>query len=172
MLLPPENVRALFVEAGWRPGRRVLVSGLAGLDHPGAAILEAFDGLLVGSPPLTEAVTVARDNVTFGPVEERGDLVAAWEACLRTRLIGVGTAQDGYEEVWVSAAGFWFLNSTVAEGFALAGESFAEAMECSLRRSRRVRPMLLPGETSVELYGQTYGREHPDLFRAWQDRPL
>jgi hypothetical protein len=44
----PKSVSPLFIEAGWYPGRRVVVSAAIPVNHRAAALLAEFGGLTVG----------------------------------------------------------------------------------------------------------------------------
>jgi hypothetical protein len=155
-----DRVKAAFVAAGWRPGRRVGVPSGVDTAHPAHEVLQEFGGLRVGRTGSGEEC--ATSDLEFCLVRDFDD-VEAWEMRLGVRLVGVGEAHKRHGEVYVDNQGRCFgawLNTI----FVFEGGTFSAAMECLLL-GRRSRPLLPPGEDTVVLYGERYRRGDPRLFQ-------
>ena len=121
-------------------------------DHPARAILERYDGK-------------SRGSIDFGLIgrDEMHDEVATWERLLGTRLIGVGLADHGHEQLYVAGDGRCFGSSEVHDAFYFHADTLKKHLRGQLIR-RRSRPMLRPDQASVDLYGIEFFPGDPDLY--------
>jgi hypothetical protein len=159
----PETIRQQFLDAGWHPGRSVAVSDSVPADHPARDVLAAFGGLTILEsdpdpdwPPIEELV--------FRELRPSPDVTAIWGPLLRTRLIGIAVVHDAHGELYIASDGKCFGFSNIHPAFYFRGASFAEAIEGMLL-GRRARPMLLPGQQSVTLYGERFTADSPEVYR-------
>jgi len=159
---PPSSIRALFIAAGWRPGRNV--SSLTPLsDHPASAILSALCGLAV-RPAAAKGLECATSDLKFELSELEFSSVAEWEVLLGVRLIGVAAVHRRHGILFVASDDRCFVQSCVDDVFSFAGATFSEAASRMLL-GQRARPMLRPEQTSISLYGIPFERDSPDVYQ-------
>ena len=94
---------------------------------------------------------------------EDAKAIEQWNQLLRTLLVGVGQFHHCHGELYVAADGRLFGRSTVHDAFYFEGDNFDSGIE-RLLLGRRSRPILRPDQTSVDLYGHTYTREHLAVY--------
>lgn len=157
----PTSVLSLFRSAGWSPSR--VVPTKAPREHPAHPVLRAFAGLRVGRVGPGE--TCASSDIDFKPLvqEPEDHLIDEWGHLLRTNLIGVGEVHNGHGDLWAASDGRFFGRSLIHDAFYFEGGSFGEAAE-RLLLGRRARPLIHPSQDSVMMYGETYTRDHPDIY--------
>jgi hypothetical protein len=159
----PETIRQQLIEAGWRPGRRVTVADSVPADHPARDVLAAFGGLIVLErepepdwPPIAELV--------FRELPPSRDVTDLWGPLLGTRLFGIAGVHNAHGELFIASDGRCFGSSNIHPAFYYYGASFAEAIE-GILLGRRARPMLLPGQQTVTLYGEQFTADSPEVYR-------
>jgi hypothetical protein len=157
----PVSVRHRFVEAGWYPGRRCELGSQVPPFHPAAELLKEFGGLKV-HPDQTGA-ECGTESIEFMELPQDVALVGMLSRHVGSSLIGIAEAGGGNGELYLAADGRFFGRSCIHEAYYFEGASFAEAVEKALL-GRRVRPMLLPGQASVSLYGITYTAESLEVY--------
>lgn len=150
----PPTVRSLFVAAGWRPGRQVVVPPEVPVDHPAAAILSEFGSLKV----------VGKSDVAFGHYGSVPSEIELWSELLSSPLACIAETSRAHEELYVDGLGRHFGISIIHDAFWFAGQTFGEAME-RLLLSRRPQPMLRPGQDTIMWYGETITADHPSIYR-------
>ena len=157
MSVVPESVRPLFRAAGWFEGRHVAVDAAVPMGHPATAVLAELGGLALVDP------TPSVCSVAFRHVTEGAPLLAEWEAVLGTKLIGIAEEDDGHGELYMTQRGQVIFCSLIHPACSLVGRTFAEAME-AIGRGERSRPMLLPEQPEVTLYGVVFRQGEPDVL--------
>jgi hypothetical protein len=163
MIELPESVRPRFVAAGWHPGRRVAVSAAVPADHPAAAVLAAFGGLIV-TPDREDGEECAPDDFVFRELFPDESITVVWAGLIGTRLVGVAHMHYGHGELYIAADGRCFGRSCVHDAFYFKGTSFAEAAERAML-GRRSRPLLRPNQSSVMAYGKRFTPDSPEVYR-------
>jgi hypothetical protein len=83
---------------------------------------------------------------------------------LGVELVGIAEAHNAHGELLLSDSGHVFGNSYIHPAFWYEGRTIQEAVR-NILAGVRSRPMLLDGEASVTLYGETYGRDDPEVLR-------
>lgn len=157
----PDDVRPLFLAAGWHPDRHVPVEPHVPTDHPAFGVLQTFGGLRVGSSG--QGRECAASDVDFHVVyiDDVDEEVATWGRLLGSRLIEIAAVQNNHATLYIDTAGRCF--SSWDDGFGLDGWTFEEAMH-RLLLGYRARPMLLPEEHEVTAYGMTFRKGDPQIF--------
>ncbi|RYF92228.1 MAG: hypothetical protein EON95_13125 [Caulobacteraceae bacterium] len=163
----PADVVALFVKAGWRPGRRVDLVAPPPIDHPATELLSAFAGLRVGKTG--PGVDCATSDIHFGQLFDEPPEAAALALLLGETLIPIAETDNGDGVLYIGESGRCFGASLIHDAVWSAGESFETAIR-GLTTGRRVEPILLPGQDCVSLYGETYGIGDPRLYNLVGDR--
>ncbi|MXP29955.1 hypothetical protein GRI58_14180 [Porphyrobacter algicida] len=143
-----------FRRAGWVPERRVQVSTNVPRDHRAFDVLQSFGGLKVGETGRGEEC--AKSDVEFYETDMPDQLVEAWQTILKCRFVGIGECHHGHGQLWLDETGRLF-NSGLAgmPKVSLEGTTFAEGME-RLLRGFRSKPMLLPWQTQVTVWGEVF----------------
>lgn len=113
MVEVPESVRPLFFDAGWYPGRRVMVSPDVPADHPAADILAALSGLTVSRPRDAEGEECGLDDLAFRELCPDSSILDGWATLVGTRLVGIADIHYGHGEWYVAADGRVFGRSCV-----------------------------------------------------------
>ncbi|MBD2106778.1 SUKH-3 domain-containing protein [Nodosilinea sp. FACHB-13] len=161
----PTDILPFFQSAGWYPERRVALpnkaQSLIPEGHPAAMILSTFSGLRVGRVGLGEEC--AASDIIFGLIEDSEDAVGKWNDLLKTKLIGVAEYHHSHGELFIDAVGKCY-SLGLQDTFCFEGDNFNQAAR-NLLLGRRSRPMLLPGEESVMVYGEIYTAESPEVYR-------
>lgn len=160
------DLMKLFVQAGWTPDRRADLTTPPPAGHPAAELLAAFAGLRIGTTgPGTECA--ASDLHFTQKVDELP------EALVLARLLGeplipIAETHNAHGILYIGQSGRCFGASLIDETVWLEGESFEGAIR-SLTAGRRARPILLPGQESAVLYGETYAIGDPRLYDLGED---
>jgi len=163
----PSTIRSLFVSAGWRGDADGRVSSREG-EHPGDAILRAFDGLVVGADLADRSgETCARMGIAFHALARKDRQIAAWEQALGTTMIGVAEDDLGYVEFYVDAQGRVFATNCVVDGVYLCGFTFGDAVERTLC-GRVAIPLLLDDHATIAFYGGDLTSDDPRVMTAAQ----
>jgi hypothetical protein len=162
MIKLPISVRPLFVAAGWHPGRTIARAPGVSLDHPAAAILTEFGGLLVGQSGAGEEC--ARSDVAFKHLHPNEFVLDVWEKLLVTELVGIADVHHCHAELYVDRSVRCFCYSNVDDAFRFEGSSFGEAIE-RLLLGRRSRPMLRPEQRTVWHYGEEISADDPRVYK-------
>ena len=157
MSVVPESARPLFRAAGWFEGRHVAVEAAVPTGHPAMAVLAELGGLALVDP----APSVC--SVAFQHVTEGASILAEWEAVLETKMVGIAEVDNGHGELYMTQGGQVISCSLVHPACSLVGRTFAEAME-AIGRGERSRPMLLPEQPAVTLYGVVFRQGEPDVL--------
>ena len=161
MFDPPTKVRKEFVTAGWRVGRKCGVDARVQTDHPAKIVLASFGGLSVGDTG--KGVECAKSNIAFEFVDERDWLLSDWPVLNALGLVGIGWVQNEHGVMAIASDGKCFGASAVHDAFYFEGETWEEAVYRSLV-GYKSRPILLPGQSCVELYGEVNRPGHPGLY--------
>lgn len=151
----------LLSKAGWAPGRRVPAPGEIPKGHPAAAILESLSGLRAGGTGI--GFESAKSDVNFGPVDDGREDIARLEALLGETLFGIAQVHNAHSELYVDGRGRCFGVSLMHPATWFEGESLDVALE-RLLAGLRPRPILLPGQDGVEMFGETYRAGDDRLF--------
>lgn len=162
MTFVPTKLRPAFHHAGWFEGRNVVVDPAVPRDHPAHAVLAELNGLAVPHP----APNI--EMLAFEPVSEAASLLARLEAALRTRLVGIAELDGGHAELYVAAGGQLIGCSLVHSACWLVGRTVARGL-AAMADGDRSRPILLPGDGEVSLYGQVFA--HGDAAVVGVDAP-
>lgn len=124
-----ENIRPLFLAAGWpRPNTRPLPDFVPA-DHPAAALLREFDGLHVLNSGAGE--DHAKGDIAFGTdlnLADDSDFFA-WQQRLSTTLIGIAEINQGYGTLLVDSEGACYHMNCINDAFVLIDKSFSVAVE-------------------------------------------
>jgi hypothetical protein len=155
----PASVRPMFVAAGWHPGRKAALSPTMQVDHPAAAVLAEFGGLLVGQTGVGEEC--ARSDVSFRQLPPDDLILDVWEKLLCTQLVGIADVHHGHVELYMDSSGRCFSAIIVGDGFCFEGASFNEAIERVLL-GRRSRPLLRPGQNTTSHYSEEIRAGDPE----------
>jgi hypothetical protein len=89
--------------------------------------------------------------------------MAAWEAALGAKMIGIAEQDGGHAEFYLSEGGHVIGCSLVHPACYLIGRTVQEALE-ALGSGRRAQPMLLPDENEITLYGVTFRRGDSEVI--------
>jgi len=162
MIAVPESVRRQFVEAGWFEGRRVSISHAVPAAHPAAIVLAEFVGLTV-RPFKTAGEKCAAHQLEFMELEADEEVTGNLSHLVGAPLVGIAEACGGHGQLLMAADGRLFGRSCVHSAFYFEGSSFALAVEGALL-GRRARPILLPGQEAVSLYGIRHTAASPELY--------
>jgi hypothetical protein len=162
----PASIRNFFAAAGWLPGRRVEISASIPADHPAATILAEFGGLTVARfDEDARGEECAVGHLGFRELFPDNLINLRWRRFWKnTHLIGIADIHHSHAEWYIDTRGRIIGTSCQHDAFWLAGEMFCEAVERSLY-GRRNRPILLPDQSSVTLYGDEFTSESPELYR-------
>jgi len=159
-----------FEAAGWFTGRDVDPVYPVSPKHPAHAILRAFTGLKVGGTGPGEEC--ARDGVFFGShwfdgIDKRQiePEISDWQGLLKTEFVCLGDSADEHGEFWLDGKGRLFYNCLVAPIITYQGASFTEGME-RLLRGRKCRPMLLPWQRQLTIWGECLTADDPRVLKA------
>lgn len=160
----PKSVSHLFRAAGWLSLVRKPLARGAPKGHPAAAVLLELEGLSVGDCEGGEEC--ARSDIVFGRDErlEQDSVVQAWQSRLGTTLVCLGEVHCFHSALFMDSSGACYQSSQVHEGFSFEGSTFGAAVERILL-GRKGRPMLLPNQQSIQMYGETITESHPNLYR-------
>lgn len=142
-----------FRRSGWFPDRSVALTHAVPENHPARGILEAFQGLVVGSTGPGEEC--ACSDIKFGIPPDEDEDITAWQELLKTTFVGLGEVHHGHEQLWLDGKGRLFSSGLVAPMVLFLGNSFAVGVE-KLLRGRRGQPTLLPGQEKVTVWGQLF----------------
>jgi hypothetical protein len=152
-----------FRRSGWFPDRSVCLTQAVPEGHPARGILEAFGGLVVGSTGSGEEC--ACSDIAFGVPPDGDEDIDAWQELLNSSFIGLGNAHNGHEQLWLDRSGRLFSSGLASPMVLFLGESFAEGME-KLLRGRRGRPMLLPRQDKVMVWGRWFSASDMEVMTA------
>ncbi len=67
-------------------------------------------------------------------------------------MVGIAEVDDGHATLYLSSRGHVIGCSNIHDAYFLVGRTIGEA----IGSGRRAKPMLLPGESEVMLYGSTF----------------
>lgn len=151
MALVSQSAAAIFRTAGWFVGRRADVDPAVPRQHPSYEILTEFGGLRLVAPSPRSV------SLRFGRVSDGIVMVRAWERALVTTMVGIAEVDDGHAELYLTERGQVIGCSLVHDAFWLVGETFSAAMD-EICAGKRHRPMLLPDQQEVWLYGDRFRR--------------
>jgi hypothetical protein len=169
MELRDTDVMTMFVQAGWTPERRSAVAVASPVGHPAANLLATFAGLRIGSTgPGSEC---AKSDVHFTQDVEDLPEADALARFLGEVIVPIGEIHNAHGLLYIGESGRCFGVSLMHEAVWLEGENFEDAIR-SLTMGRRVRPILLPGLESTELYGESYSRGDPRLYDPAKHRDV
>jgi SUKH-3 immunity protein len=161
-LTPPPEVVFSFERAGWHAGYRLADQLLMPPSHPAAQILASFGGLVV-RPESKAGAECAAADISFGRLAEQDPLVAEWAALLGTELLGVAECHSGHEALFVATDGRCYGLSYIHTAFYYYGDTFSEAI-IRILKGYRAKPMLLPTQSEVTLYGEVFTSTSPSLY--------
>lgn len=145
----PDTMAKMFEAAGWFAGRQVSVSPTVPPNHPAHALLAELGGITLTRPASNMC------SIEFLPVSEGIASVRPWEAALHTKMVGIAEQDDGHAELYLTDKGHVVGCSLVHPACFLVGQTVAEALE-AIGSGKRARPMLLPGDKEISLYGITF----------------
>jgi hypothetical protein len=162
LLVPPPEVLSLFERAGWYVNRHVTESLPIPFSHPAAQILASFAGLEV-QPESEAGIECATSDINFGPLSEDDSLVAQWAALLETDLVGFAEYHCSHGALYVASDGRCYGLSYIHPAFYYCGSTFSDAI-IKILKGYKAKPMLLPNQDEVTLYGETHTTHSPDLY--------
>lgn len=146
MSIVPDSMRRAFEAAGWTEGRRVHVSSGVPLHHPAHEVLAELGGLTLKDP----APNIC--SIEFQHITDGGSDLIAWAAALNTQIVGIAEEDEGHATLYLSGRGQVIGCSNVHPACFLVGRTIDEALD-AIGRGTRARPMLLPHNSEVTLYG-------------------
>jgi hypothetical protein len=112
----PTSVRSLFLVAGWCPGRQVPVPAEVPENHPAAAILSEFGGLVVGRVGPGEEC--GSSDVAFGrPWPSEASEIALWSGLLSSPLMYLAVCHNDHQELYIDGDGRYFSLSMIHDAF-------------------------------------------------------
>ena len=149
MSVVPPNLRAEFMRGGWFEGRETSIDASVPQSHPARAVLAELSGVSLTRPD--EHVI----EVDFKFLKSDDSFIIAWATALGMRLVGIAEAHNAHGELFMTDLGHVIGSSVVHEACWFEGRSFAEAMAAILK-GKRSRPMLLPTQAEVTLYGVVF----------------
>lgn len=132
--------------------------------HPAATVLLELEGLSVGDCEAGEEC--ARSDIAFGRNEqlEQDRAILAWQSVLGTELVCIGEVHHFHGALFMDSSGACYQSSQIHEAFSFEGATLGAAVERILL-GRKGQPMLLPGQSSVQMYGEKITASHPKLYR-------
>jgi hypothetical protein len=157
MTVVPANMRIAFQKAGWFEGRQVAVGPGVPTGHPAHAILAELTGVTLIEP----APNVC--SVEFKAITQVDPSIAAWGEALGTSMVGIAEEDDGHSELYLTDRGQVIGSSQVHPACFLVGQSFDEAIE-AIGRGDQARPLLLPDQEEVTLYGRAFRHGDPEVL--------
>ena len=144
----------LFAAAGWQADWQFDVPTGIPNNHPARTLLGRFGGLHI-KPESESGLECATADVDIRPLDHRWPTVDHWELLLATTLVGFALASDTYEQLWVASDSRVFSSNDITDHVGYVGDCFNSAMRNILTGIRH-RPMLAPGETGINYYGEDY----------------
>ncbi len=154
MSIVPNDLRDALRRAGWFEGRRVTVHTSVSVDHPAYAVLAELGDLIFPNP--SPSVT----SIAFRYDKDAKEWMAAWEAALAMDLVSIAEQDDGHAALYLTDRGHMIGCSLVHPACFLVGQTFGKALQ-AIWSGERARPMLLPDEEEVILYGNRFRRGDP-----------
>ena len=151
MSVIPVDIAPVFRNAGWFEDRRVAVDAAVPMYHPSFAVLTELGGVVLRNP----APSVV--SIAFQHGDDAAPDVAEWEAALGTKIVGVAEQDGGHAELYLTGRGQVLGFSLIHPACWLVVETFGSALQ-ALTEGRRSKPMLLPGQEGVTLYGTRFHR--------------
>ena len=108
----------------------------------------------------------ARSDIVFGRNEqlEQDDVVQEWQSLLATTFVCIGEVHHSHAVLFIDSSGACYQSSLIHEAFSFEGPSFEVAVERILL-GRKGQPMLRPDQHSVSMYGETFTKSHPTVYR-------
>ena len=149
MHVVPSSASSLFKLSGWFEGRRVAVDDVVPPQHAAYAVLAELGGITLRDPAPNLV------SLTFRHVCDAAPELALWEAALATRMVGVAEQDGGHGELYLTERGQLVGCSLVHPACWLVGQTFQEGL-LDLIEGRRSRPMMLPGQREMTLYGTRF----------------
>lgn len=164
-MILPSDILPFFQKAGWSADRQIIlapwVRSVIPHGHPAGPLLSTFTGLTVGECGAGEQC--ATSDIVFGFIEPEED-IKTWSELLDTALIGLASVCHHHGQLFMDSSGRVFCLSGIHDAFWFEGETFLDAIRALLFGRRTSRPMLRPDQESVDLGGDTFTRESPELF--------
>ena len=157
MSIIPSDMTKPFEAAGWFEGRQIEVGNSVPTNHPAHNLLAEIGELRLVNP----APNIA--SIAFQHVAEGASIMAAWEAALGAKLIGIAEVDDGHAELYLSDHGQVVGCSLIHPACFLVGRTVQEALE-AIGSGKRAQPMLLPHEEEITLFGITFRRGDTDVI--------
>lgn len=152
------RTRPLFEAAGWTESRCVTVDPAVSREHPAFRFLQSFGGLHVGG--VGKGVECAASDIAFGYCHQDPEYLNVMQQDLSTDLLAVGDVHNTHGWIILDSAGRCFGASQFHRAFWYTAETVALGIELGYRD----RPMLLPNQDEVDLYGKTFRRGDPAIF--------
>lgn len=118
-----------------------------GSDHPAHEVLAELGGLQIIRGGIVE--------LDFQHVPDIDRLIEPWAEALQTRLIGIAEAHNAHGVLYMTGVGHVIGVSMIHPACWFEGRTIGEALSRVLN-GERSRPMLLPGEAEVKLYGDIF----------------
>lgn len=157
MSIVPDSMRWAFEAAGWTEGRQVHVPSGVPLHHPAQEVLAELGGLTLEDP----APNICSIKFQYRP--DGGSDLNAWASALNTQIVGIAEEDDGHATLCLSGRGQVIGCSNVHPACFLVGRTIGEALD-AIGRGKRARPMLLPHDSEVTLYGVTFRRSDDEVI--------
>lgn len=156
----PDSIRREFAAAGWKTDRQVSVDPHVCQEHPAFSILQNFGGLHVGI--IGNGVECGKSDIEFGWIDlaEHWPLFD-WPELSTLELVGIAEVHHRHSISAIDRSGRCF--GIFEDGLCFEGQTWREAFE-RLLLGYRSRPILLPGQEEVMLYGDSFAQGHADLF--------
>jgi hypothetical protein len=113
-----------------------------------------------------------RGGVTYKLIdrEDYSENIPVWEALLQTTLIGIAEVDQGDALLFIASDGRCFGDCNISGDFFYLADSLFQFWLYRIL-NRRARPMLKPDEESTVLYGFTFTRENPEVYRYGNSAP-
>ena len=157
MSVAPSRFMSHLRRSGWRENRQVAVDGRVPSNHPAYQVLSELGGVSFASREWNKIL------LDFQYVEEAAEEARKWTQAYGMRLVGVAEIHNGHGEAYMTEQEHLIAFSLIHDACWFLGANLEAAMD-ALWREERARPMLLPGQESVDLYGETIMGKDPRVI--------
>jgi hypothetical protein len=133
----------------------VSVSDQVPADHPGYEVLAELGGLRLIKDEIVE--------LDFQYLPDLDSEIEPWAEALQTRLVGIAEHCNSHGGLYMTDGGQVIGVSYIHPACWFDGETIDEAIARHVSGARS-RPMLLPGQADVILYGQTFRQGNKEVI--------
>ena len=137
---------------GWFEGRSVAVNPSVPSNHPAYQVLAELSGLRIVRDRTVE--------IDFQYVTDDDGATVPLASALKTQMIGIGWHHYRHGQFFMTASGHVIGRDLEDDAFWLQGRTIEEAI-ADASSGKRSRPMLLPNQSEVMLYGEVFRHGNP-----------